>query len=145
MARIERIKQRLDNWALWRARRDGHGLGFPSQNMLAAWMASAEQRPKLRESVIPVLHLEAEETDKAVQSLKPSKPHLHQTLELIYLRDLGVQGTARRIGRAPSTVHAQLEAADRAIDEWLVAMVQERERKLAQLWAVKPRPDGFTS
>lgn len=144
MARIERIKQRLDNWAMWRARRDGHGLGFPSKNILANWVASPEQRSKQRESVIPVLHLEAEETDKAVQSLKTSKPHLHQTLELIYLRDLGVQATARRIGRAPSTVHAHLDAADRAIDEWLTAMAREQERKLAQLWAVAPRPGSFT-
>ncbi|WP_280189092.1 hypothetical protein [Delftia sp. PS-11] len=145
MARIEHIKRRLDNWAMWRARRDANGLGFPSQNILAVWMASTKQPPKGRETTIPVLHLEAEETDRAVQSLKQSKPHLFLVLELIYLRDMGVLGTARRIGRAPSTVHAQLDAADRAIDEWLREMVRDRERKLAQLWAVKDRLGGFTS
>ncbi|MFG0593778.1 hypothetical protein ACF8OH_04615 [Delftia sp. WSY_9] len=144
MARREHIKQRLNNWAMWRARRDGNGLGFATQNILAAWMASVKQPPKVREATIPVLHLEAEETDQAVQSLKHSKPHLFLVLELIYLRDLGIQGTARRIGRAPSTVHAQLDAADKAIEDWLSEMVQERERKLAQLWAVKDRPGSFT-
>lgn len=145
MARIEHIKRRLDNWALWRARRDNHGLGFPSQNILAAWMASAEN-PKRgsRESVIPILHLEAEETDRAVESFKASKPHLYETLHCIYIRDLGIPGTARRIGRAASTVHAQLEAADRAIDAWLVALVQENERKMAALWAVTKRPGSLT-
>lgn len=129
MARIEHIKHRLNNWALWRARRDNHGLGFPSQNILAVWGAGVEQSQKNRESVIPVLHLEAEETDKAVESLKVGKSHLYETLLCIYVRDLGVSGTARRIGRAPSSVHAQLEAADRAIDAWLVALAQENERK----------------
>lgn len=129
MARIEHIKRRLNNWALWRARRDNHGLGFPSQNILAVWGASVEQPQKNRESVIPVLHLEAEETDKAVESLKGSKAHLYETLFFIYVTDLGVTGSARRIGCAPSTVHARLDAADRAIDAWLVALAQENDRK----------------
>lgn len=129
MARIEHIKHRLNNWALWRARRDNNGLGFPSQNILAVWGACAERSNKNRESIIPVLHLEAEETDKAVESLKGGKSHLYETLYCIYVRDLGVTGTARQTGRAPSTVHAQLDAADRAIDAWLVALAQENERK----------------
>lgn len=129
MARIEHIKHRLNNWALWRARRDNNGLGFPSQNILAVWGASVEAPLKSRESVIPVLHLEAEETDQAVESLKGGKPHLYDTLLCIYVKDLGITGTARHIGRAPSTVHAQLDAADRAIDAWLVALAQEKERK----------------
>ena len=135
MARIEHIKRRLNNWALWRAKRDNHGLGYPSQNILAVWGASVEQPQKNRESVIPVLHLEAEETDQAVESLKGGKSHLYETLYCIYVRDLGVTGTARQIGRAPSTVHAQLDAADRAIDAWLVALFQEKERKRAALRA----------
>ncbi|GGH62221.1 hypothetical protein GCM10010975_26680 [Comamonas phosphati] len=144
MARIEHIKRRLDNWALWRSRCDSNGLGFPSQNILAAWGASAEQQ-KTRESVIPVLHLEAEETDRAVESMKVGKPHLYETLHCIYIRDLGIPGTARRVGRAASTVHAHLEAADRAIDAWLVALAQENERKMAALWAVTKRPGTFTT
>ncbi|MBS3019141.1 hypothetical protein DJFAAGMI_01880 [Comamonas sp. PE63] len=143
MARIEHIKRRLDNWALWRARRDNNGLGFPSQNILAVWGANVEQPQKNRESVMPVLHLEAEETDKAVESLKGGKSHLYETLHCIYVRDLGVTGTARQIGRAPSTVHAQLDAADRAIDAWLVALAQEKERKRAAFNARDAHPVSF--
>lgn len=143
MARIEHIKHRLNNWALWRARRDNNGLGFPSQNILAVWGACAERSNKNRESAIPVLHLEAEETDKAVESLKGGKPHLYETVYCIYVKDLGVTGTARRIGRAPSTVHAQLDAADRAIDAWLVDLAQEKERKRAALSVFSSRSGSF--
>lgn len=133
MARIEHIKQRLDNWAEWRARRDSNGLGFASQNILATWMASAGSAPKLgRELRIPVLHLEAEEVDQAVQAMRVGKGHLHVTLECIYLRGLGVQETARRMRRAPSTIHAQLEQADRWIDAWLQAKQLERAKARAR-------------
>jgi hypothetical protein len=128
MARIEHIKRRLDNWAMWRVRRDSNGLGFASTNILAVWMASAGEVSKTREVKIPVLHLEAEETDQAVQALRLGKGHLHVTLGYIYLRDLGVQETARRMNRAPSTIHAQLEQADRWIDAWLRAQHEIKEK-----------------
>lgn len=145
MARIEHIKRRLDNWALWRARRDNHGLGFPSQNILAAWGASVESQKKgSRESTMPVLHLEAEETDRAVESMKGSKAHLYETLHCIYVSDLGIPGTARRVGRAPSTVHAHLDAADRAIDAWLQnqARIKEEREAIARGREFASRPWG---
>lgn len=122
MARLEHIKQRLENWAMWRARRDNHGLGFATRNMLANWMASAGEVSRYsRESSIPVFHLEAEEIESAVTALKLGKGHLHVTLMCVYVKDLGVTGTARQMRRQPSTIHAQLDQADRWIDAWLQA------------------------
>lgn len=140
MARIEHIKQRLNNWAMWRARRDAHGLGFATRNMLANWMASAGEVSRYsREATMPVLHLEAEETDEAVEAMRLGKGHLHVTLMCMYVKDLGVAGTARQMRRQPSTVHAQLEQADRWIDAWLQA---KREAKEAQQQRVSAHVGG---
>lgn len=137
MARIEHIKQRLNNWAMWRARRDNHGLGFATRNMLANWMENAGEVSRYgREATMPVLHLEAEETDEAVEAMRLGKGHLHVTLMCVYVKDLGVAGTARQMRRQPSTVHAQLEQADRWIEAWLQA---KREAKDAQQQRVSAR------
>ena len=137
MARLEHIKQRLNNWAMWRARRDNHGLGFASRNMLANWMASAGEVSRYsRESTIPVLGLEAEETDEAVEALRLGYGHLHVTLMCVYIKDLGVAGTARQMRRSPATIYAYLDQADRWIDGWLQA---KREAKDAQLQRVSTR------
>lgn len=128
MARIEYIKQRLNNWAMWRARRDNHGLGYATRNMLANWMASAGEVSRYQRDVtIPVLHLEAEEIDEAVEALRLGKGHLHVTLMCVYIKDLGVTGTARQMRRQPSTVHAQLDQADRWIEAWLQAKQEAKE------------------
>ena len=128
MARIEYIKQRLNNWAMWRARRDNHGLGYATRNMLANWMASAGEVSRYqRDLTIPVLHLEAEEIDEAVEALRLGKGHLHVTLMCVYIKDLGVTGTARQMRRQPSTVHAQLDQADRWIEAWLQAKHDAKE------------------
>lgn len=147
MARIEHIKRRLNNWALWRERRDNHGLGFASRNMLANWMAAAgESGSKNRESTMPILHMEAEETDQAVQALKLGKGHLFKTLELVYLRNKGATEAARIMGRSPSTVHAQLDQADRCIALWLEDKARVREEQVAlqkgREWAARGHLDG---
>lgn len=123
MARIEYIRHRLDNWARWKARESGGGLGYASQ---AAFLN--ERVDRYREVAIPVDDVEAGITDQGVQALKHADPDLHKTLHLYYLgRDAG---SARRIGlqlgRDPSTIHAQLERCDRWISQWL------RERQARQ-------------
>ncbi|MDH1499329.1 hypothetical protein [Comamonas terrigena] len=147
MARIEYIKRRLGNWALWRERSDNHGLGFPSRNMLANWMAAAgESGSKCRESTMPILNIEAEETDQAVQALKLGHGYLHETLVLIYLRDKGVTEAARIMRRSPSTIHAQLGQADLCIARWLEDKARVREEQQARVkgreWAARRHLDG---
>ena len=140
MARLPHIKQRLENWAMWRARQEGHGLGYATRNMLANWMASAGEVSRYsREATIPVLHLEAEETDQAVEAMRLGNGHLHVTLMCVYVKDLGVTGTARHMRRQPSTVHAQLDQADRVIDAYLQA---KRDAKDAQQQRAAARLEG---
>lgn len=118
MARIEHIRQRLENWALWHARLNSSGLGYHSVNVLAC---DVWTRGSYGGTVIPHIDADAELIHQAVQALKLTRSHLYETLDCIYLRDLGVSGTARHMGRARSTIHAQLDEADRAIDAWLSA------------------------
>ena len=128
MARLDHIKRRLDNWALWKARQNDSGLGFHSRSILAVDVWS---RGSYNGMGIPHFEDEAVETDAAVMALKLGRGHLHATLECIYVRDLGVKMTAQRMQRAESTIHAQLEQADRAIAAWLEAKAVERERRRA--------------
>ncbi len=129
MARLDHIKRRLDNWAIWKARECSGGLGFATRSVLASEVWS---RGSYNGVLIPVHEQEAEQTNQAVESLKLSKSHLYVTLECIYLKDLGIKATAKRMARAESTIKAQLEQADHAIAAWLEAKAVELERRRVQ-------------
>ena len=128
MARIERIKLKLDNWALWKSRMNSSGLGFHSVNILAVDVWS---RNSYNGSSIPHFDQEAESVDQAVESMKPGKAHLYETLQAYYLQDLGVTEIARRMCKGPSTIHSHLDQADRHIDAWLQEAQRQREEKEA--------------
>lgn len=146
MARLVHIKRRLDNWALWKARMNSNGIGYASRNVIAVWAEDVWSRTSYHGASIPHFDQDAEETDRAVQALKLGKGHLYVTLDCIYLKDLGVNGTARRMRRAVSTVHAQLEQADRFIDAWLMAERQAKDKARAQARAEEAATrNSFTS
>ncbi|MGQ3001280.1 MAG: ECF-type sigma factor [Hydrogenophaga sp.] len=129
MARIERIKQRLDNWALWKERDGRGGLGFyTSSSFLRIAVDNGSGGDPLLSTVDEV---EALKTDEAVTSLLGSKPQLHRTIELIYLADLGIRRTAEVMCKAESTVKANLEKADFEIQTFLRRKEEERERAAA--------------
>ena len=113
MARIEYIKLRLNNWALWKVREAGGGLGWASQSVLLSEPASG-----YRESIVPVDDVDAGLTDTAVESLRKDRAHLYETLQCIYPLGLGVRQTAARCAVAESTISARLDQADRALMLW---------------------------
>lgn len=125
MARIERIKRRLDNWAIWKSRGDGGALGYHSRNILAV---DVWDRGSYNGAMIPVFEEEAEQTNQAVEAMREVRPQIYITLQRIYLQDLGVNETARRYGVSKSTVCSHLEQADAAIDTWLQERAIEKER-----------------
>lgn len=120
MARIEWVNQRLKNWALWCERSAGGGLGFSSVTSFLHDFDSS----RYREARIPVDDVEASVTNEAVESLKVDRVHLYETLHCIYPQGLGIKETARRAGRAESTIKAQLEQADHVLKLWF----DERQR-----------------
>ena len=120
MARIEWVKLRLNNWALYKAREAGGGLGFATRSALLR-----EPTGGYRESIIPIDDVDAELTGQAVAALKPARTHLYDTLTCIYLKDMGIKGAALCLGKAESTIKANLDQADNALAQWF----RERDEK----------------
>ena len=122
MARIEWIKLRLNNWALWKARDAGGGLGFATRSALLR-----EPSGGYRESIIPIDETDASLTNQAVESLKPARTHLWDTLQCIYIKDTGIKGAALRLGKAESTIKAQLGQADHALSAWFGERAEKKK------------------
>lgn len=125
MARIDWVRQRLDNWARWKEREQSGGLGFYRQS---PFLRMAVDGGGYRELSIPVDDVEGRATDEAVQSLRSTHPHLHRTLVLIYLEDAGIRGAAQRLACAESTVKARLEQADHMIATFLRVKAEAAEQ-----------------
>lgn len=123
MARIEWVKHRLENWALWKDRENSGGLGYATRSVLLS-----EAVDRYREAVIPVDDVDAAVTNQAVESLRPTRSHLYITLQHIYVAGIGIKETARRMARAESTIKANLEQADHALSEWFGERAEKQKR-----------------
>lgn len=129
MARIEWVKQRLFNWALWKEREGRNGLGFYSQS---AFLRIAVDCGGERNALFSTVdEIEAMKTDEAVHSLLGPKPHLARTIELIYLKGESIRRTAETMCKAESTIKANLDQADHAIAAYLREKEEVRERATA--------------
>lgn len=124
MARIEWIKQRLNNWALWKARESSGGLGFATQ---AAFLEDRVDRYREISLNTTIDTTDASLTDEAVEALRLPRPHLFETLHCIYLQDTGIKGAARRLCKAESTIHANLDQADHALSAWFGARAEKKK------------------
>lgn len=113
MARIEWVKHRLDNWALWKEKESRGGLGYATQSVLLS-----EPVDRSRDIVIPIDETDAMLTNTAVESLRNGNGQLYLVLQCIYIAGIGVRETARKMGRAESTVKENLDRADHAIRQW---------------------------
>lgn len=117
MARIEWVKLRLNNWALYKLRDMGGGLGFATQSVLLA-----ERVDRYRESNIndTIDGADAALTDKAVESLKGPQPEVYATLQCYYIGkgETSVRATARQRNKGESTISAHLDQADQALRLW---------------------------
>lgn len=122
MARIEWIKHRLNNWALWRSREASGGLGYATRSVLLAQRVDG-----YRDIQIPVDDIDAELTNQAVESLRPGKPHLYMTLQHIYIKDDGIKRTAMLMSKAESTIKANLDAADHALAAWFAERSENKK------------------
>lgn len=131
MARIEWVKQRLENWALWHERAAGGGLGYATQSSFLNEVDSS----RYREAWVPVDEVDAGITDQAVASMKPDREHLYSTLLLIYLRGCGIKEASRALGKAESTIKAHLDQADNYLAQWF----SERKRRQTEQQAERER------
>lgn len=115
MARIEWVRQRLENWSRWCMQQDSNGLGYPSMSAFARLGGKGSRA----EAVIPISSLDASEIDQAVKSLLLSQSHLYRVLFLHYAKGFQVHMVALKLGRAESTVRKNLEEADYALSRYL--------------------------
>lgn len=111
----EYIKRRLDNWGRWCQQQDSGGLGYPT---MTAFARLGGRSPR-SEASIPIVSLDACETDQAVKSLQGRKSHLYLVLTLTYAQSLPRHAVAKRMSRSERTVRQNLEDAYFAIDRWL--------------------------
>lgn len=124
MARIEWVRDRLENWARWHAQRSVGALGYPK----ASAFARLAGKGRRAEAVIPIDNVDASLTDDAVQALRWTRPHLYLTLTHIYVHGWDVKRTAVALCRAESTVQGHLGQADDALAAWF----RERARRAAE-------------
>jgi hypothetical protein len=122
MARIEWVKTYLENWARWKDRESSGSLGFASQSSFLR-----EPTSGYREAIIPIDDCDASVTNEAVESLRPGRSHLYETLYNIYIHDTGIRGAAHASGKAESTIKAQLDQADHAISAWFSDRAERRK------------------
>ncbi len=123
MARIKWVQCYLDNWALWKEREASGSQGYPTSSSFLREVSSG-----YREAIIPVSDCDASVTNDAVESLKGTRPFLYQALQCIYIKRLGVKGTAREMGRAESTVKGLLDSADHALSAWFSDRASQKQR-----------------
>lgn len=114
MARIEWVRHRLEEWSRWCMQQDSGGVGYPKQTAFARLGGQGSRA----ESVVPLISIQASETNVAVESLKGSQSHLYVVLTLTYARGLPRHLVAKRMARAESTVRRNLEDADHALARW---------------------------
>jgi len=124
MARIEHISWRLDNWGRWAQQQEAGGLGYPRTSVLARLGGQASSTS----NQVPINDIEASETDDAVKSLQLTQSHLYLTLQLYYVEGLQVHQVSRRLHKAESTIKRHFEVADLAIQRWLEAKAEARQR-----------------
>jgi hypothetical protein len=115
MARIDWVKQRLENWARWCQQSESGALGYPKQS---AFVRMGVPSARSSDSAVPVQSIEASETDDAVKSLQFTQSHLHQAVVLTYAKDMPRHKVARMMGRAESTVSQNLCDADVVLKRW---------------------------
>lgn len=136
MARIEDIERRLLNWARYWALMEGGGGNFASSDMTqervdgGGWDAP---------TVIGTNDAEAEETERAVQSLEPG---LEAAVREYYLEGGSIKRRASSVGVSVATLYLRIEQAHRAISNWLSeqARARDEQRRRVEALRVSVRP-----
>ena len=129
MARVDDVERRLLNWVRWRAGSGSGGMGFARSDM-----AAGPGRDGYRESVIPTVDCEAEETDRAVMAL-PSE--LRATVESFYLGRGTILDKANRLCCRVPTVYARIDRAHRVMQAWLADLVAARKAQRERVEALQ--------
>jgi hypothetical protein len=128
MARIDWVKAKLENWGRWSMQSESGALGYPSQSPFYRFSAPVGAAAG---ASVPVQSLDASEVDRAVSSFRLTRSHLYLVLTLTYAKGLPRHQVAMKMGRAESTISANLCEADRAVAAWFEEKRQAQHAKQA--------------
>lgn len=131
MARIEDIERRLQNWARWKLGAVHSGLGYASMS----WAATPAGRG-MRESIIPTIDCEAEQTDRAVLALES---RLRATVEVEYLQGWSLRRKAQQLACSEPTVKTRIWQAHRQLAHWLADKAQLAQAERVRVQALQAR------
>jgi DNA-directed RNA polymerase specialized sigma24 family protein len=137
MARIVWVRQRLNEWARWKAQDNAGSLGYAKASILLRTRVDCDTTPHAQ-----IDESRAHETDQAVEALKLGKGHLARTVELCHLHGLPVHEAAKHMQKGRSTVHTQLEQADHALQEWFALRTTTAPSDVVTQLVVKYWPDA---
>lgn len=112
MARNEEMERRCLNWARWKNGEGQGGLGYGS----GGWMSSGADRGGYREAKVPTLDVEAEQTDRAMQSLESA---LRRTVEVYYLGTGTMEERCRALQISRATIYVRVDKAHEVLAAWL--------------------------
>lgn len=121
MARDAEMERRLRNWALWCVGVSGSTLGYAAPKYTDEPADTAEQGIR-----IPVLFIEAEETDRGIRALEVG---LQETLRMVYVLEHDSKWQQKRLGCTARAIQLRVERAHRLLNDWLN---QEREKREKQ-------------
>lgn len=124
MARIEWVEARLLVWARWRVARGMGGMGVMGYAGVDLGAADSA-RSGYREAAVPLMDVEASETEACVQLLNPRG--LMLTVFEHYCGQGGVVDKAKRLCCAVPTVYTRIDQAH----QQLAVSIQERQRRAA--------------
>ncbi len=125
------VQARLDNWARWMADRSTGSVGYPRQSPFMRLGGRAAST----DNVIPLDAIEAEHTDRAVESLRFSSAAVWLTLQCRWLghpqtpahqrRPMLISEIALQLSCTQRTVHHRIDAGLMLVAQ---ALAQQRER-----------------
>lgn len=139
MARIPEIERRLNNWARWRASMSAGGGNYATVELGAmrvdgqGWDAP---------TVIPTNDAEADETERAVQSLPVEQ---RDAVFAAYVGTRSVAERARRLGVSLSTLYARVDTAHLALARRFAEAREAAEAERKRVEVLQRAPSIFKS
>lgn len=119
MARIEWVRQRLENWARWVVQREACGTGYPRRAVFAREMGASASTDW---TSLPINDVDAERTHEAVEGMRLQHSPLWLVLQCHYVGDpqerparrrpLATDEIAQRMHSTRRAVQLRLEQAD---------------------------------
>lgn len=135
MARIQWVKDRLDNWARWVVQRTAGASGYPKAASFTREMGASSSTDSM---MIPVNDIEARQTHDVIEGLRVLHSGLWLVVQCRYVGDpqarpskrrpLATSEIAARMSVCARAVQRQLEDADMVIGGRLRALDEVRQR-----------------